>query len=523
MPPRHRHPSGLPANFLARFLARNLDWLADNPGPAGLVAVVMAALILIRAGLFPGTGGDDGEQLIFSQYMAWGYQVRNPPLYTWLVAFVSLMTGPNLWALNIVKFGLLGAFYGLMWRACSLLFVDKRVAALAALSPVLFYYAAWEVVTGFSHTVLAATLYAAAFLQIIRLRNGGGPRDFLLLGLVMGLGGQAKYAFWLFFLSLFIAALTDREARRHLLRPGLIVSVLVAAALLAPHYAWLWDHFSTLAQQAEKAPGEAAAGRFAGLGHALRAAGGFVLPFALVAAACFPAALRRAHHHVHPMARVVGLQIVLVLAATAVMALVAPDFRVRTHYMFVLVLLPVWLLLRAEATSPTPTRLGVYGLCVSLCLLAAPVGMVAKFLFEPFTCERCQHHIPYGVVARALRDAGFQGGTIVAYWHPDPLPGNLRARLPEARVISLKHPDIIPPLRPQPGRPGQCLVVWSADSRHNDKATAIAGANKLLHAGIPADAPHQVITAPMPVVLPWAPRKSAQIGLVLTPGRGDCR
>ena len=103
------------ASRLSRLLDRNLAILTDQPGPPLVVGAIILAMALIRATLFPGTGGDDGEQLIFSQFFAWGYQVRNPPLYTWLVMAVSQVTGPNLWAVNIVKFSLLYAMYLFLW------------------------------------------------------------------------------------------------------------------------------------------------------------------------------------------------------------------------------------------------------------------------------------------------------------------------------------------------------------------------------------------------------------------------
>ena len=71
------------ASRLSRLLDRNLAILTDQPGPPLVVGAIILAMALIRSTLFPGTGGDDGEQLIFSQFFAWGYQVRNPPWPGW--------------------------------------------------------------------------------------------------------------------------------------------------------------------------------------------------------------------------------------------------------------------------------------------------------------------------------------------------------------------------------------------------------------------------------------------------------
>lgn len=511
---------------LQRLLAANFAFLTDRPGVPGVVALLMVALCLIRAGLFPGTGGDDGEQLIFSQFFDLGYQVRNPPLYTWMVMAVGKVTGANLWAVNIVKFTLLGLAYVFLWRAARRVLDRPALAALAALSPVLFYYVAWETVTGFSHTVLAAALYAATFWLLLRIvqdvdrpdRQGAGRlADYLWLGLAIGLGAQAKYAYWLFLLSMLAAMMVDRHLRPAVLDRRLLATLAVAAVVALPHYAWLVGRLSVLTGQSGGAAADFSA---RGLWHAAKAAVGFLSPFWLIVLALFPAAFRRAAPE--PMAgpdlsRLLARQMLIVLAATAVGTLLFPHFRVRTHYMMVLILFPLWMMGRIEATAPAEGRLRAYAAVLSLFLLAGPVGMIGKFLFQPLFCERCQHHVPYAALADEFRRAGFTGGTVVAYWHPDPLPGNLRAALPEARVISTKHADVIPPLGPDAA--GQCLVVWSADARRDNKPAAIGGANRLVDAGLDPDTPHHLATAPLP--MGWG--KTAILGYVLTPGRGDCR
>jgi hypothetical protein len=511
------------ASRLSRLLDRNLAILTDQPGPPLVVGAIILAMALIRATLFPGTGGDDGEQLIFSQFFAWGYQVRNPPLYTWLVMAVSQITGPGLWAVNIVKFSLLFAMYMFLWRAALRLFASRAMAGLAALAPVLCYFVAWEVVTGFSHTVLTACLYAAVLWLLLRLRDAAPGRlsDYALLGLAIGLGGLAKYAFWIFLVCLLIAALTDQGLRRRLLSPRLIVTLAVAAAVLAPHYLWLAERLDILAGQAGATASADGGFSLKGLGHGVKAAAGFLSPFWLIALLCFPQAFRPLQSPAPDMARVLGLYMVLVLAATAVGTLIQPDFRIRTHYMFVLLFAPLWVLLRAEAAGAAPARQRALAAVITLVLWAQPSALIAKYVFEPLTCGRCQHHIPYGDLAAKIRAQGFTGGTVVAYWHPDPLPGNLRAALPDARVISLKHPDVLPPLRPD--AQGQCLVVWSADAERDNRPTAIAGANSLLNAEISPDTAPRLVISPLDGLPALTGGKTAALGVILIPGAGDCR
>ena len=175
------------------------------------------------------------------------------------------------------------------------------------------------------------------------------------------------------------------------------MTLAVAAAVMAPHYHWLLPRLGILEGQAGDVAGEGAAFSLRGLGHAAKAAAGFLSPYWLIMLACFPAAFKRlpVGSPLHPMARVIGLQIALVLIMTVIGTLTLPEFRIRTHYMFVLLFAPLWMLLRAEAAGAAPGRQGAYGLALSAALIAAPLGLAGKFLFEPLFCGRCQHHIPY--------------------------------------------------------------------------------------------------------------------------------
>ena len=215
-----------------------------------------------------------------------------------------------------------------------------------------------------------------------------------------------------------------------------------------------------------------------------------------------------------------GLVLVVTLVGTAVGALLLPDFRIRTHYMVVLMLFPLWVLARVEMTEPSGKRLGVFAAFLSLALFAGPVGMATKYVLEPWNCGRCQHHIPYPALADKIRALGFTGGTILAHWHPDPLPGNLRAVFPEARVISMKHMDVIPPRR---GAGGQCLILWSADAAGDKRSDAIAAANAHLAARIGKDEKQHLVIAPLAGIPMITGGKTAALGAILLDGRGDCR
>ena len=99
---------------LTRALAANFRFVTSAAGFHLLVGAFVTAAFVLRAFLFPGIGGDDGEQLVFAQFLAGGYQTRNPPLYTWLVILVQSALGVGIAATLAVRFVLLGLIYVLL-------------------------------------------------------------------------------------------------------------------------------------------------------------------------------------------------------------------------------------------------------------------------------------------------------------------------------------------------------------------------------------------------------------------------
>ncbi|MGH6619644.1 MAG: hypothetical protein ACREF6_08880, partial [Alphaproteobacteria bacterium] len=128
------------------------------------LSAVTLALWLIRSLAFPGTGGDDGEQLVFAQYLAIGYFPRNPPLYTWLVIAAEQVFGVSVLAVAAVKFLSVWGSCAALFAAGRMLFRDDRYAVLAGLSPLAMYLVFWDSVTGLTDSALAMLLCALTFL-----------------------------------------------------------------------------------------------------------------------------------------------------------------------------------------------------------------------------------------------------------------------------------------------------------------------------------------------------------------------
>jgi len=494
-------------------LTRTGEFVGTGRGAGLLVGGTLLTLFVVRGFLFPGMGGDEGEQLIFSQYFDWGYQVRNPPLYTWLVITVSKAFGPTIHSVIIIKFAALALSYFFLWKSALAILDDERLAALCAASPLALYYVAWDSVYGYSHSVLVMMFYMATLWLFIRIGEHRRTRDFIWLGFVIAGGLLSKYVFAVFLVALLAAAAMDRNLRHSLFRPQLLIALIIVLICLAPHLMWFSEHL-------ESPAGGSLTFNFKGLLRLALAILGFLSPLWLTLAFLFPKALTAKPVEGSSERRWVRLleRYFLILCALAAIAILTQQTdRLRTHYMFVLLPMLIYFFLKIKHVIAPLHRLHLYGGILALFAITSVGGIAAKYFGEPLKCARCQHHIPYADLAGELRKAGFQRGTIFAYWHPDPIAGNLLTQFSDSRVISAKHPNVQPPPNTHPG---QCLLVWPIAPGGVGHGATIAMANRYLETTFSQDTPARQVSAP----LVMGRGKRVGFGYILAdPGQGTCR
>lgn len=478
-------------------------WLMQPGNFLAFVAVLMAGLFAITGFGFPALGGDDSERLVFSQTFQWGYQLTDPPLYSWLLVVTAKLWAPSLVAAATLKFALLAAFYVAYWRLAHWTLLDPRLAAATALAPLAIFALGWEAVAGLSQTVLVALLYVLTALALLRLDQAARTRDFVVLGIVFGLGPLATYGYGVFAAALFAAAAFDPLFRERLKDRRILLTIALAGVIAAPHFAWLagaWLTGGAAPIAAETAPYWQRA--LEALMQAVRGGAGFLLPLLVLLPLLLPEgfhALPRNADDMGPTARcrrLFGRQQLLLIGIVAVGVMLLPPERLRTHHFFFFVLAPLWWSARASAAGASEAafrRVAAIGAAAGLLAL---VGLGTTAALGPLTCgERCQRHVPYAELAGKLQGAGFDGGTVVAHGDTDSLAGNLRAALPAARVISVAHPGFVPPLRPD--AQGDCLIVWPGTAGDGGARAGVETAKTLFGAEVPEGRQPATVAAPL--------------------------
>ena len=524
-----------------RPLDRALNWCGDRAASGRNVACIWGTVLLliwlIRSFLFPGVGPDEAEQLIAAQNWEWGYGAGSPPLFTWLLIAAQHVLGVTTAAVTFVKFALLGGAYLFLYQAARHVLTDDRYAALAALSPLAIYYAVWDASFQYSHSLTLVFSICASFYCLLRLETRRDAWSYLWLGVAIGAGFLSKYNYILFLAAVAAALCADRSFRGALYNRRGAITVAVAAATAAPHYYWLWlrrGNFTKHVQgrfSAENADGASFLGLLGAMDACL-AVINFLMPLLAIYILLFPRALWRDGSRDIASARyrqILGRTFIIIFAATIAGALIFDVVRVRNHYMFLLILFPIYFLARVQAAQVSDHALNAFAAAVLAFSIIVPTCIAAKYAVDPYRKSKGYYNMPYDAFARQLRQAGFTRGTIIGDWLGYPIAGNLRRSFEQSRVISildwhfaLELGGLVWPIIPPRDKPtaGSCLLVWIPQPHKIRQDYMLSSANQLLGAGLPLDRDSTIITAEMP---PGTGR-IARLAYVLVPeGAGDCR
>jgi 4-amino-4-deoxy-L-arabinose transferase-like glycosyltransferase len=474
-------------------------------GPRAFALLLAAYTIThtaLRAWISPILNIDDAREAVFSQTLAWGYQPRQPPLYTWLVWAIVRLGGVSVLGLTALKYAVLAVAYVFAYLTARRILREPRLAPLAAFSLLLLLPVGWFVHDDLTQSVaVLATAAATVYLLIL---VGAAPTSgrYVWLGVVIALGTLSKLTYLVFGAALGLAALTVTPYRRRLLDARALVTLLVAVVLVLPYAVWLASYPGDLSRSAQQAaPGGArsfASGVVDGLSAVLRALAYYAAPLAVVFLVLFPEVYRR-----RPRAAGVESPAGLLVERTllAGLALLGAGaflnvlgqlkFRWAIPLFFLLPIYACWRLDRFRIDPARRPRLRAY----AVVLAATEALMIAGIVLQTHAGARvgmpARLNTPFDALGPAVAAAGFRGGTIVA--GPGPLGGNMRLAFPDARIASLETPGYLPPLAARAA--GDCLLVWDRGTTDALPDDLVAWLRARLEVDVPAPVAIESVTA----------------------------
>jgi len=397
-----------------------------------LIAITLyfAAQTSLRLALGGALETDEAEMMVMTPGLQLGYGPQLP-LYNWIQLGLFEIFGRSLFALSLMKNGLLWLTYLLVFLGLRL-WVPASAAAFAALSLYLVPDIAWEAQRATTHSnILLATSAAtlAAFLWALR---DGGWGAWLTLGVAIGLGGLSKYNFWLVPAGLIVASLTLAALRERLMSPRALAVPAIAAAIVAAPYAWMMRNPDLALSSVGKLHLDEAAGS-GGLLHALGLTAQSALALLALPALVFAGLLlvgRRDHGGAAAMPDIAAL---LIRAALLLcVAVAAGIWLAGIGYMTQRWLLPIGFLLVPGAFLWLDDRLGARATRGFLILLA----LIAVLVMTALTYDRfkggARRDVDFSTLPAALEAVAPMPGTpVVAEFYT---AGNIARLRPAWRV-----------------------------------------------------------------------------------------
>lgn len=426
---------------------------------AQFVLLYCAAHAAVTLASGPALALDDVKLNVLTQSWQAGYLPDNPPLFEWTLILAQGVFGPTLASFVAVKYFFLiatAAFTYLALRECG---AERRAAAAGALLLPLIPQIGFAYHQSLTHS--AALLAATAFFwfALLRMERRRGLADFALLGVAIGVGAVAKYAFLPAAAIALAVAFVRPPMRSALLRPQLAATVAIAALLTAPHFFWLvetQERVAALFQQRLNGAGGRWARAGEGLASSVWAIAAFFAPMLVILFVADRRSLRRLWSRRDSLLFAsTAAASISILAAVLLLAL--SNFQERYALAF---LFPgfLWLIATSARVDDAPRLLSaLVGASATLSLATAGVRAVEALApGRPF-CTSCRQHIPYDHLQRAVEAKANVDDTLVAF--DDNTAGNLRRLFPKMPVISALQIYYAPPARSG----GDCLFIWSTD------------------------------------------------------------
>ena len=203
----------------------------------GAIIGYFLAQMVSRLLIGPALDLDEAEALFFGRDLALGYGPQ-PPLYFWLQWLFLALFGQGIPALAALKALILGGAFVMIYRFLRAV-LPPEGAGVAVLSLGLLPELVWEAQRTLTHTNLVFLISVLTFWALRRLMVRQRGQDYLIFGVVVGLGLLSKHNFAVLVLAILAVTALHPRWRGRLSWRGLVLSGAVAAALVFPYALWL--------------------------------------------------------------------------------------------------------------------------------------------------------------------------------------------------------------------------------------------------------------------------------------------
>lgn len=190
---------------------------------------------------------DEAEQVFFSQQLLWGYN-QQPPLYTWIIIFLTRLFGYHIFSIIVFRFILLTGIFFLVFSISRKHIKGIKILVVTCLSLLLFFQLSIESLRQ-THTVMVTFGVAYLLCSLLQLVKRPSVTNYILFGIAIAFGMLSKYNFIIPLVSLLISACLDPVYRKVIFNKKIAISFVVFALLISKHTIWLFQNLSVTSKE----------------------------------------------------------------------------------------------------------------------------------------------------------------------------------------------------------------------------------------------------------------------------------
>ena len=203
-----------------------------------ILACYFGLHVLLRVIVSDSLDYDEAEQAMLGQWLLAGY-TEQPPLYTWVQHYLFTLFGENVFSISIWKNCLLYLTYVFVYLSSKIILQNNRAAILATCSLLLIPQIGWESQRDMTHTTLVVFAAAASLYQALRLLERRTSFNYVIWGLLLGIGFMAKANFGLFLIILLLTLSTFPEGRKVIFNWKILLSFCMLFGLAGNYFYWM--------------------------------------------------------------------------------------------------------------------------------------------------------------------------------------------------------------------------------------------------------------------------------------------
>ncbi|OCJ18131.1 glycosyltransferase [Rhizobium sp. AC44/96] len=409
---------------------------------------------------------DESTQAFLSQYFLVGYGSQ-PPFYGWLQHGLAEFFGISVATLSILKNSLLFLcclFYGLAARQVASNRATPATAMLGVLTlPPVFFLAQKDL----SHTVaalFAVSLFLFGFLRTLKAPSFG---SYLITGIAVGIGVISKYNFVVVPIAAVLAILPEAALRKRIFDWRILLAVLAAVIIAAPHAYWLLHNLgnasnNTLAEMKEGGPSRHIPTFLLGTLSLTSATIQAIAPTVAVFALIFYRDIKTIARAQSEWTRVLGRMLIACFTLVLLVVIGVGATHIREKWLSLLiVLLPLYLAMKVDASgNAVELKLPRFAAVVAALVLIALAVLSGRAIVGPMLGYYSRVNTPYHAFADAILAEHGEPARILTT--DGNTAGNLRTQFPNVLVEApggLATSELSQPL----------LVVWRVEGEYGEE------------------------------------------------------